>query len=120
MAIVCWAACKSHPIIRISASFVPSAVGLDTHSLRGASRGRRCYDISFIYLSRRRPCLLERHYRQFSDVSAGHFPLARTRQPLTGTEFLTCILQALVQNAELLSSVEVHRDRSRFSLRLAG
>src|ERR1700691_4305585 len=27
---VCWRACKSHPIIRISASFVPSTVGVNT------------------------------------------------------------------------------------------
>jgi hypothetical protein len=47
IAIVCGAECKSHPIIRISASFVPSAVGLDRHTLLGPSRGRRCYDISF-------------------------------------------------------------------------
>jgi hypothetical protein len=44
--IVCWAACKSHPIILISASFDPSAVSMDTHSLLRPSRGRRRYDIS--------------------------------------------------------------------------
>ena len=46
IAIVCWAACKSHPIIFISASFDPSAVSVDTHSLLRPSRGRRRYDIS--------------------------------------------------------------------------
>src|SRR4030095_3777933 len=35
IAIVCWAACKSHPIIFISPSFDPSAVSMDTHSLHG-------------------------------------------------------------------------------------
>jgi hypothetical protein len=46
IAIVCWAACRSHPIIFISASFDPSAVSMDTHSLLRRSRGRRRYDIS--------------------------------------------------------------------------
>ena len=46
IAIVCWLACKSHPIIRISASFNPSAVSMDTHSLLRPSRGRRRYDIN--------------------------------------------------------------------------
>ncbi len=43
---VCWRACKSHPIIRISASFDPSTVGVNTDSLLGPSRGRRRYDIN--------------------------------------------------------------------------
>jgi hypothetical protein len=38
---VCWRACKSHPIIRISACFGPSSVGCTPNSLFGPSRGRR-------------------------------------------------------------------------------
>ena len=39
IAIVCWLACKSHPIIRISASFDPSAVRVDTaQSTRAVAR----------------------------------------------------------------------------------
>src|ERR1700677_2517230 len=36
---VCWRACKSHPIIRISASFDPSTVGVNTEqSTRAVAR----------------------------------------------------------------------------------
>jgi hypothetical protein len=39
IATVCWRACKSYPIIRISASFGPSTVGVNTeHSTRAVAR----------------------------------------------------------------------------------
>src|SRR5258708_13519882 len=46
IAIDCWLECKAHPIIFISASFDPSTVSMDTHSLLRPSRGRRRYDIN--------------------------------------------------------------------------
>ena len=46
IAIVCCAACKSQPIIFISASFDPSAVRVDATQSTRPSRGRRRYDIS--------------------------------------------------------------------------
>ena len=48
-------ACRSHPIIFISASFDPSSVRWIPHSLRGSSRGRLRYAI--IHPVARCPCL---------------------------------------------------------------
>ena len=42
----CWRACKSHPIIRISASFGPSTVRVNTETVYSDRRGRRRYDIN--------------------------------------------------------------------------
>jgi hypothetical protein len=42
IAIVCWRACKSHPIIRISASFGPSTVRVNAETVYS---GRREADV---------------------------------------------------------------------------
>src|SRR5436189_133798 len=46
IAIDCWAACKSQPISRISASFNPSAASVDAAQSTRIDSSRRRYDIN--------------------------------------------------------------------------
>src|SRR4026208_567981 len=97
-----------HVLNRVFRSSDISRVAQSVSSLRNGSGGPwpvRSVSVGSLRLVERNPC-------QLGDATARHSRLPGTGQSLTCTELPAGELQALVQDTQLRSVVEVHDDRT--------